>query len=335
MRLTLIRRCVVTGAAVLTVLAGCLPSVAQKMPKYSVTRPGVVAGPRVFHHPFVSPALVGLPSTIAISDFGNNDVNVYDDSGNLMATLTSGLSNPQGMASDRKGNLYIANTGAGNISVWAAGFNGPPTTWDDSGQFPADVDVRNNGGFGAATNIFAQNGGPGSVTLYRNGNNIANVADPSVLEAFFCAFDKTGNLYFDGFDANGAIAVWEIAHANTGGRTVQELTYNATILFPGGVQVTNDGHIAIQDQSGFQILTFNPPVNGSLGTPTATTPLTGAGDPVTFAFKKFNHHLYTADAALLDSNEYPYPAGGSPENTISISGASLPIGTAVIPTQMP
>src|SRR5580704_1710320 len=53
-------------------------------------------------YPFINHEFfaTGVPSTIAVSDFKNSDINVYDDSGTVQATLTSGLANPQGMATD-------------------------------------------------------------------------------------------------------------------------------------------------------------------------------------------------------------------------------------------
>jgi len=43
--------------------------------------------------------------------------------------------------------------------------------------------------------------------------------------------------------------------------------------------------------------------------------------------------LWTADASLAESNEYKYPAGGSPVKTISVGGQ--PIGVAVVPAEIP
>jgi hypothetical protein len=43
---------------------------------------------------------------IAVCDFGNSVIDIFNDSGTVLATLTgNGLTNPQGMATDRLGNL--------------------------------------------------------------------------------------------------------------------------------------------------------------------------------------------------------------------------------------
>jgi NHL repeat len=333
MRLTLNRSCVATGAAVLALLAG---SVAQNAMKHQTVtaRVGLTSHTPGKVHPFVNHKFfaTGVPSTVAVSDDGNNTVDIFDESGTMQAQLT-GFSEPQGLASDRQGNLYIADTEDSRIQVYAAGFSNPPTTWSDPGQFPVGVDVRNNGAFGAVTNIITSDGGPGSVTLFRNGSAVATITDPNLEEAFYGAFDATGSFYFDGFDSDGVMFVAVIAHANTGGRTVQYLTTSNSLEFPGGVQVNNDGTIDIGDQDQASIFTYNPPSGGSLGAPVSTTVLSGSSDAVTFAMKVHNHNLYTGDAGNASSQEYSFP-GGVLENSIT-SGLEFPIGVAVTPTQMP
>jgi hypothetical protein len=319
----------------LLVAAFSAVSFAQNALPKCTARLSVSAYTKSIVHPFVDHKFfsVGVPSMIAVSDFINSDINVYDDSGTLQATLTSGLANPQGLATDRMGNLYVANSGGRNILIWGAGFGGPPIAIADPDGEPADVDVRDNGAFLGVTNIIGDNGA--SVTFYRNGNRVGNVTDPGFEMVYFGAFDKGGSFYFDGINVSGEVFVAVIAHANTGGRTVQYLTTDNTLGFPGGVQVNNDGTISIGNQAGLAIYTYNPPSGGSLGAPISTTVLGGSVDPVTFAFKIHNRNLYTADVGTLSANEFAYPAGGNPENVITISGAAEPIGVAITPAQMP
>ena len=173
-----------------------------------------------------------MPSTVAVSDAGTNTVDIFNESGTLEATLT-GFSEPQGMTSDRLGNIYIADTANGQIQIWAPPYSGPPTLLADPGQYPAGVDQRNNGGFIAVSNIISQQGTAGSISLYRNGSQVATVTDPNLQEVYFLAFDHTGNLYFSGLNTAFSVIVGEVAHASTGGRTVQYLTTSNAISFPG------------------------------------------------------------------------------------------------------
>jgi hypothetical protein len=334
MRLTL-----VNGAAVLALLAGSVVAQNAQHKSFAATRPGVTPhAPKSVVHPFVNKKFfsgVGVPSTVMLSDFNNSAVYIYDESGTLQATYTSGLLNPQGMTTDRQGNLYVANTDASNIEVFASGNPNPVATWNDTEQYPVDIDVRNNGAFGAATNIFSPTGAPGSVSLFRNGVMTANVTDPAFDEVFFGAFDKGGNFYFDGINTSGEVFIAVIPHANLKGPwTVQYLSTDNSLEFPGGVQVDNNGNISVDDQEAFAIYTYAPPSGGSLGAPISTTSLSGSEDPVTFTFKTHNNNLYTGDISNV-SNEYKFSAGGSPENSITCSACSELIGTAVTPAQMP
>lgn len=342
MRLTLNRGCVVTGVAVLALLAGSVAQNAQLHPKAAV-RPGVVPGPVSVHQPFVSKALagelkralngVGVPSVVAVSDFAGSFIDIFKEDGTVLATLT-GVSFPEGITTDRMGNLYVCNAGGGDILTYAAGFQTPPTSITTGDGQCANVAQRNNGAFLAVV-IIVGDGGTGGVSFYRNGNHVGFATDPNILEAFNGAFDHDGNFYFDGLNQSDEIFVAEIAHATTGGRTVQYLTTGNSIEFPGDVKVTNSGLITIGDQDAAAIYSYNPPSGGSLGSPVDTTVLSGSGDAVTYAYKVHNRNLYAADAVNLDANEWAYPAGGSAENSFAVPGASEPLGTAVIPVQMP
>jgi sugar lactone lactonase YvrE len=350
----------VTGAATLALLAGCsggsgittpvtgsgastsqsvahsvVPAAAAKkmFTSHSVLRPGIQPlHAKTPASPFINKeAIKNTTSMIAISDAENNVVNVYNPAGSQIAELT-GFSEPQGMASDIKGDLYVADTENSRIQKYFAGFQGTPNSLEDPGQYPAGVDSFNNGKVVAVTNIISTSGGAGSVSFFQGGKLVKTISSSSLAEAFFCAFDAKGNLYVTGFDGNFEASVGEIV-GGINGTTYTELTTGNALEFPGGIQVTNTGSIVVDDQEGAAVYTYAPPVNGSLGSPTATTPLSEVSDPVTFAFTDTTADLYTADAGLASSQEYAYPAGGSPVSTISEGGE--PIGVAVIDTQYP
>jgi hypothetical protein len=292
----------------------------------------VVKGGQIVVHPFVNVAAMQAPGPkIFVSDAVNNVVNIYNPAGKMLAQLT-GFSEPQGLATDAKGNLYVADTVNSRIQIYAPPYNKAPKSLSDPGQYPAGVAVLNNGEFIAVTNIIDTNGGPGSVLLYKNHKAGKVILSSSFARVYFGGFDKVGNFYLDGSDANGSVVLAHIVKLTTGGKTIKTLTSNQAIQFPGGVQVTTGGKIAIDDQLAASIFTFNAPKNGSLGTPIKTTPLTGSGDAVTFAFTATDKDLWTADAANADSAEFAYPKGGSPLKTIPVSGGQ-PIGVAVVPAQ--
>jgi NHL repeat len=316
-------------------LAACCVSAAvaaDSRKPTSVARPDVVAPGRITTHAFVdSDGMQAASVKVIVSDAVNNVVNVYNPAGKQLAQLT-GFIEPQGLATDAKGNLYVADTVNSRIQVYAAGFKKAPKTLSDPGQYPAGVAVMNNGQFVAVTNIIDVNGGPGSVTLFKKGKAGKAILNSTFARVYFCGFDAKGNLYIDGSDVNGSTVVGRIANLTTGGKTIKVLKTGNTISFPGGVAVTTAGKIAIDDQSGAAIFTYNAPKNGSLGNPVKTTGLTGVSDTVTFAFMANDKDLWTADAGNEASYEFKYPAGGSALHTISVPGGQ-PIGVAVVPAQ--
>jgi len=334
----------VAGAVVLALLTGCSggniagPAVggadtpaafgAQTLSGSSPQGTGVAV------HPFINFAAMAKNKgpTIAISDDSNSAVDLFTAAGTQVGQLT-GFNLPNGMASDIKGDLYVADYGHSRIAVYAAGFASPPTTLSDPGEYPEDVDSFANGAYVAVTNGTTTSSGPGSVSIFKGSTLLRTITFSTLLYAYFCAFDGKGNLYVDGVDTNFNVLIGEIPHATSGGSTFEQLTTTNTIVSARGIQVTTAGaQIAILDTGNNVIDTYDPPSGGSLGTPTQITPLGGSQTPNTFAFTKNMTGLYVADddgSAL----QYPYPTGGAPVATFTVGG--FPFGTAVIPTQYP
>jgi DNA-binding beta-propeller fold protein YncE len=337
MRLTRNRDFWVTGAAVLTLLVGGLQSEAQEASaqqlQTSVARPGVVSQGPIAVHPFVDVAAIQKSKIeIFVSDVGNNVVDIYNTQGKLIGQI-DGLSEPQGITSDSKANLYVANTADSDVLIFAPPYNKPPKTLGDSGEYPSGVAATYDGEFVAVTNIISTSGGPGNILIFKKGKLGFKISNSILATVYFCAFDAQGDLFVDGANSSGQVVIGEVAHVTEGGKKLEMLTYDATIGFPGGIEVTTDDKIAILDQESATIYTFNQPVKGSLGSPIATTVLTGSSDPVTFAFTKSNKDLWGADAGTTGVAEFAYPAGGSPVKSFSEGGE--PIGVALVPAEKP
>jgi hypothetical protein len=351
-------RLILSGAAASAFLAGCsgtgagtaVPgssSVQQPASQStSVLRPDV---PQLHSNTpvkaFVSRNAKGKGGeSIIVSDDSNNVVDVFDAAGNETAQLT-GFSEPQGLAVDKQGNLYVADTNNSRIQIYAPGLSGSPTTIADTGEYPANVAVDKKGNI-AVTNIISTSDGPGSVSFFtKSGSLIATLSSANFSKVLFDGFDAKGNLYIDGTDASGDPAVGEVV-GGAHGKTIASLTLGNTLGYPGGIAVTTSGNIAICDQENLAIYTYGAPVNGSLGSPTATTPLTGAGDPIGIAFTHSNKGVWVADATHGDvpkMGAHPdkffvssadrdlYPAGGVSKKTILFSHGSEPSGIAISP----
>jgi hypothetical protein len=355
-------RCVLGGWAAGAVLAGCsggapvsapvsveLPaarSVANAVAIGGARAPSVLPpGVARVHAPDASAGFAdpdaAAKAAFIVSDSGSNDVYVYTAAGKRTATIT-GFAEPEGLAVDAHGNLFVADTEVGYIYEYSSDYLHRIATLDDwhggvDPENPSDVDVAASGLVGVANLVSPQQGVPGSVTFYPKGATepCVTVRGSRFAFVYFGAFDAAGNFYVDGIDRNDRF----IAGIVTGGckaTAIQPLAVGNDVSFPGGVHVTPAGKIAIDDQLARTIYTYDPPKNGSFGMPIAATRLpdpSAPSFPVTFAFTKSATDLYTADPVLAHVNAYAYPAGGSP--LASFKDFSQPVGIVAVPPEKP
>lgn len=347
MRLTMRLGSLAATAASLALVAGCagggsqIPSSTQSVhqPAHAVqtlsiqqrhsnivTLNGVV--PAVQRH-VKSHFVAGKPITSAVfvSDYGNNDVNIFNFPAKQLVGTIGGLSNPQGMYTDKSGNLYVANTGASNIETYAAPYNGSPTTLQDPGMYPTDVTMDASGNI-FASNIISTSGGAGSEVMYAGGSGNATTLNMSnaCYECFFTAVDKSGNVWVDGFDFNFNPIVGYWGPGGSGSFTAVAIPLG----FPGGIAFDRHGNLLLDDQGSLTVSVYPP---GSTS-PTAVYPLSNDGsDVVTIALGTVQKRLFTGDADGTNCGQpiLEWPAG-SIVSSITDSGCSQPIGVATIPS---
>jgi hypothetical protein len=298
---------------------------------------------RITHEPiatksFMDPRAVGKP-LIFVSDAANDVVDIYPQAGKnqKMVGQITGLTQPQGLTTDKAGDLYVANTNSSNVLEYAPPYTGAPKmTINDPHGFPADVAVSSTG-IVAVTNICNAPKcqiASGNVVLYAKGSakSCASVSDTTFnfTRVMFAEFDSKGVLYVDGMNGGYQTSFGLV----TGGCSATALTYLNyiyTVSFPGGMQIDKAGNIAYCDEINLVVDTFAPPVNDTLGSPTSVMPITGSIFPIGIALLASGTNLYVADSGGSGvANEYKYTAGGKPENTIAVGGQ--PIGIAVTPS---
>lgn len=273
-----------------------------------------------------------ITNAVFISDYGNNDVTVFDFPQKSVIGTIGSLSNPQGMWIDGSSNLWIANTGASDILEYAKPWNGAPIgTLPDANQYPADVTLDASGNVYASSVISASGGG--NVVMYPHGSGSGNQLDMknACFNCYFLAVDRAGNVWVDGFDSAFAPIVGYWGPGGKGSFTKVGITFN----FPGGIEFDRRGDLLLVDQQG------NLQANSSTVSvypPGSTQPSKVCGfsgnnnDVVTIALGTVQKRLFTADAGLA--------APGSPILTwpqceipamLSEPNASSPIGVAANP----
>ena len=358
MRIRRFLGCSLSGSALLALIAGCSGggsasspaaslAVPQSQPasraaaavmsqaalRTSVLPPNVAIKSKPDHSGgFVSPGASSL-GAVFISDGALGDIFVFNDAGKPEAII-AGLSQPQGLGTDLYGDVYVANTNLSQILEYGPNYKTVKKTLSDPGQYPVDVKYDAQTGVVGVTNIISTSGGPGSVSFYAKNATTpcVTVSSKTWARIYFGAFDASGNFFIDGEASSGAVLVG-VVEGGCSAFGIVTLTTGNTINFPGGVQVTPSNQIAIADQLGDIIFTYNHPVGNALGNPVDVTPLSSSGDPVQFSLSRGAGSLWTADAELASAIKYSYPAGGSA--TMTIKGLLQPIGAAINPLLVP
>ena len=169
---------------------------------------------RIAHTPvatasFMDARAAGKP-LIFVSDAANGVVDIYPQAGKSqkMAGQITGLTQPQGITTDKNGDLYVANTNSSNVLVYAPPYTGAPKmTIPDTGEFPADVAVS-SAGVVAVTNICNAPKcrlNTGNVVLYAKGSTkscaTVTYSGSNFTRVMFAEFDKKGVLYIDGMNS--------------------------------------------------------------------------------------------------------------------------------------
>jgi hypothetical protein len=300
--------------------------------------------PRIFKRPVTTPSFMEIDAStkplIFVSDVSGGVVDIYPQAGKSQKMIgqITGFAQPQGLATDTKSDLFVANTNDSNVLVYAPPYTKAPTlTIVDAGEFPAAVAVS-SAGLVAVTNICkAPDCRPGtaSVSFYPKGSSkaCATVSDTTNFPRItFAAFDKSGDLYIDGTIDRIATA-FGIVSGGCKAASITNIEPTYTTGFPGSLQVDNAGHIAVTDGVRYQVETFDPPADGELGGPVSLTALTNSTNDVSSALLASGKDLYAVDSGTGLSSEYAYGSAGNALDTFAVGGQ--PIGVAVTPPILP
>ncbi len=273
---------------------------------------------------------------LIVADSSVSDVFVYTLGGMLTATIT-GFHQPQGLALDPAGDVYVANTLGNDIPVYKSDYKTLKAVLTDPGEYPVGVAYDMASGIVGVTNIISANNGPGSVSMYAKGalKPCVTLKNSAFAKMYGDGFDAAGNLYIDGLDGSGTRTIVGVVKNGCSASAIVPLTTGNAIAFPGDVKVSPAGDIAIEDQGAQAIYTYKPPTGTALGKPISTTPLKFTSDPVAFAFTKSAAAVYVTDVALPISKlqKFPYPAGGV--NLQTIIAGKEPVAIAVTPLASP
>jgi len=268
----------------------------------------------------------GTPE-IFISDAYAEQVYVFKTTGAYIGTLpqpTEGFSEPQGLCSDSKGNVFVSNTSNSTIDEYTGGkFK---AALSDPGYYPVSCSVDPKTNTLAAGNIISTSGGQGGIALFANESGSATQkTDPNMYEVYFTGYyAKTGNLYYSGDNIDFYPAV--SSYTNKGKFKLITLK-GATLGFAGTVQYSGaTTSLAVGDQDTFYGPTFyHVKGNGNVTGQTVLTCSSGFCDIV----QAWIHGktIIGPDASSVSASIFPWPAGGNASKTLSGASFEQPIGS--------
>jgi NHL repeat len=266
------------------------------------------------------------------SSASNNTIDYYvkgtGPNNPVAGSLSGSFSNPEGIAIDSHGNVYVANNNAQNVLVYAAGSSSPTGTLEDPGEFPVGLTVGSDGTVYVA-NLDGSIGASGNVVIYAPGSSepTKTLHDKCFLHVLGVALDKRGNLFASCEIAPGA-GHGEVVEFKAG--STQGIQTHITLESAGGLGFDGAGHLLAIDVNGPTLNVYD------VGKPKPIDRLKLPGASIYFSFDRDSKELYVADYALGEIDVFRYsPSKLTQINTITngMSPSSGNIGIANIPAQ--
>ncbi|HVR46098.1 MAG TPA: hypothetical protein VMT95_05625 [Candidatus Binatia bacterium] len=277
-------------------------------PHVSTMRGWMVSPDRHHHHRL---------KRLYVSDEGDGVVDVFAlPSLSLVGQITAGLSQPEGIATDRLGNLYVSNLSGNTVTVYHQGKTSPYLTLTGSSG-PDDVAVAKNG------YVLAGDTG-GGVDVYPPGatSPSTRLINSAISSVYGVGVDSHNNVYAAGFGGAGAVVVEYANMAGSG--TNLGLT---GLGGPAGVLVDNHGNLVVSD-IGLSLIDIYPPGKTS---PSSTISVTS---PDRTSINNLENTLYVPQGGNDSVDILSYPAGsslGSLGLTNFVSGAATAPAPAPVP----
>ncbi|MGA7355125.1 MAG: hypothetical protein WBW76_06825 [Candidatus Cybelea sp.] len=335
--------------AAVALLAGCgggglqssssfVSSSAQSLASVTYTS---VRAPKIkpdHHKSWVSPDAKRAHRLLFISDDSSQDVYIFTmPAMQLKGTLT-GFNGPQGMCSDKQGNIWVVNTGTSQGLKYSRTGHLLGMVTDPSGT-PAGCAVDPTNGDLALSETRGSSGA-GGIEIYHNGSGSpTRYSNPSQYEYFFPTYDTDGNLYVDGFSyPTDAVMISELP---SGKHRMHTINYSGgTIRFPGGVNWDRvKRQLVVNDQecnSLYASCVYQLTVSGFSAKIVGSTPLNNFDgtacdvDQGTIApsGKYFAGPCITFAYSVSSVDRWAYPSGGKPSH-YNDSVVVEPIGSAI------
>lgn len=188
---------------------------------------------------WMRPDAAGKKALMYVSDAGTNDVYVYDYASDAQVGTLTGLDDPGAQCVDRKGDVFVVETGNYTTVEYKHGGTTVVNTYNNGGTDAVGCSVDAHGDLAITNQI------PGQITVYAAGKGNGTTYTESACNYMWPAgYDGSGNLYMEGASSEGT----EVCELPAGATQMQQVSLSGEFInFPGSVQW--DGkYITLTDQ---------------------------------------------------------------------------------------
>ena len=259
---------------------------------------------------------VNVKQVLAVANSSANTVTLYAGGQNApVATIQSGVTNPQSLVFDGAGDLFVASQ-PGSVTEYAAPYNGLPSTIAIGVNHPQALALDNRG------NLFVANGsGSNTVTEYSppyGGAPSATISN-GIDDPVSLGIDFSGNLFVANQAAN---TVTEYSPPYTGTPT----TLSNGLYGPNSLAIDSRGNLFVSNLNSTpnSVVEFLPPFSSSSVSAVAIT--NGVNEQGAIGVNA-SANLFVPNQGSNTVTEYLPPYGATP-TTIS-GGQNQPVALAI------
>jgi hypothetical protein len=263
-----------------------------------------------------------------VSDGYENVVYVYDYKDHVQAGTLSGFYNPGPQCVDRKGDVYIINSGTETTLEFKRGGTSIVNTYRNGSDDAVGCAVD------AAGDLAITSLDPGQIIVYGGGKGTGQTyTDSNCTYMWPAGYDGSGNLYAEGHGSGGVV----ICELPKGATQMREVSLSTFIQFPGSIQwdgkyltVTDQEYQGLYNTALYQTTESSSGgltvVGKTVLTASCNTDYTEVLEPYIVGnanapiMHKQGKVVVGGNGQCSDAgvNVWPYPAGGLPKKSFGL-----------------
>jgi hypothetical protein len=257
----------------------------------------------------VRPARRRNAHDLYVTDQTSNAVDIIDDRNYRdVGSITTGISTPGGVFLDKRGNVYVANSGGGTVTEYPPGQTSPSVTYSAGMVYPAKVTVDSHG------DVF-ETDVDGNVREYFQGiNTVIAQCQPFPNQLDGVAVDSSGDVFVAYYTGS----VGNIVEYAGGLHGCNATTLGISLSYPAGIALDNNRNLIACDPFNHEVDVIAPPYTS------VTRTIGGWAFPWGVTLNKSNTRLFVTDIVAATVTIVDYATGANLRVLGSANGIGQP-----------